>query len=67
LDGILQPAVHNSVHNFLGTPGDARVEAETYENLAKNNPKKLQEIAEKDPAKFDRLVADYNSQTSKSK
>lgn len=68
LSGIQRPAVHNSVHNFLNgnQPGGAAAEVETYENLAKNNPKKLNEIAEKDPAKFDKLVADYQAQ-SKSK
>lgn len=54
--------VHNSVMNILPTGGSAKdVAVEDYESLAKNDPKKLQEIAEKEPAKFDKLVADYQA------
>lgn len=70
LTGLATAGVHNTVMNTIGTGKEqsaAAADAETYENLAKNDPKKLMEIAEKEPAKFEKLVAEHNKKQSTSK
>lgn len=58
--------IHNSVHNFVDPAGKtAGAAIEDYESLAKNDPKKLQEIAEKEPAKFEKLIADFQAKSKK--
>lgn len=64
IDGIKAPVAHNSVHNVTGgLPSGAAQSVETYENLAKNNPEKLNRLFVENRAEFDRLAKEHEQKT----
>lgn len=61
IDAVKVSPAHNSVHNVLGglPAGAAAQNAETYENLAKTNPDKLNKMFVENRAEFDRLAKEH--------